>query len=62
MPQEKLPRKPVVRRSLWAIVPAYYYWGSGRGLPGGRPSFKEVSKQFNMPKSPIGGRVEESGR
>ena len=37
MPQERLPKKPLVRRGLRAFVAAYYYWGTGRGRRGGRP-------------------------
>ena len=35
MPQEKLPKKPLVRRSLRAIVAAHYHWGDGPGTPWG---------------------------
>ena len=62
MPQEKLPKKPLVRRSLCAIVAAYDYCGSGWGRPGDRPSIQEVARQFNMPKSTIGEWVAEFGR
>ena len=62
MPEERLPKKPLVRRSLRAIVAAYYYWGTGRGRRGGRPSLKEVARQFDMPKSTIGEWVAEFGR
>ena len=62
MPQERLPKKLLVRRSLRAIVAAHYYWGTGSGRRGGRPSLNEIARQFNMPKSTIGEWVAEFGR
>ena len=41
------------------MVAAHYFWGSGRGRPGGRPSLSEVARLFDIPKSTVGDWVDE---